>query len=108
MVHFLGLVFQVPIGVFVGFGFQVSIDAFVGFEFGLVGEDLWRILRWDLEGCYIDLWEIKGKSETWCYIELWEIEDESESPEALSMKDLFFLVLFRGTQVFNTRVPLST
>ena len=38
--HFLGLVFQVPIGVFVGFGFQVSIDAFVGFEFGLVGEDL--------------------------------------------------------------------
>lgn len=40
MVHFLGLVFQVPIGVFVGFGFQVSIDAFVGFEFGLVGEDL--------------------------------------------------------------------
>ena len=40
MVHFLGLVFQVPIGVFVGFGFQVSIDAFVGFEFGLIGEDL--------------------------------------------------------------------
>ena len=40
MVHILGLVFQVPIGVFVGFGFQVSIDAFVGFEFGLVGEDL--------------------------------------------------------------------
>ena len=40
MVHFLGLVFQVPIGVFVGFGFQVLIDAFVGFEFGLVGEDL--------------------------------------------------------------------
>ena len=40
--HFLGLVFQVPIGVFVRFGFQVSIDAFVGFGFGfgLVGEDL--------------------------------------------------------------------
>ena len=43
-----------------GLVLQLPIDAFVGF--GLAGEDLWRIWRWDLEGCYTDLWEIEGES----------------------------------------------